>query len=179
MLRVGLCTMAASVSPAAAFHPSLLRPAASVVGLRGGARPLSMMAAEDEIRAFMTTCIDAMDECSKSNDAGKIEAWLKEYTADEGFFVRPSGNPLPFTGLKEMWTAADVSVTQAKLVSVDTVKVFAGGNAAVVTYMMHDKFEFKGTPNDDYAKNTAVLEKIDGKWSWIHGHRATGQPPPE
>ena len=117
-------------------------------------------------------------ESAISGDGDKIQAWLDEYCGDGGFFIRPSGNPLGFNELKDMWTSADVEVTKSDMVSIDSVKVFAGGNAAVCTYTMYDIFNYKGTPNEDYAKNTAVLEKTDGKWKWIQGHRATGQPPP-
>ena len=75
-----------------------------------------------------------------------------------------------------MWSSPDVTVTTAELVSVDSVKIFADGKAAVCTYTMHDVFDYQGTSNTDYAKNTAVLEVRDGKWIWIQGHRATGQP---
>ena len=53
----------------------------------------------------------------------------------------------------------------------------AGGNVAVVTFLEESAFVYKGTPNEDLAKWTAVLEKVDGKWKYVHGHRGTGQPP--
>ena len=47
--------------------------------------------------------------------------------------------------------------------SVDAVSVFAGGRAAHATFTLHDKFAYKGTPNDDLAKYSATLELADGR----------------
>ena len=71
----------------------------------------------------------------------------------------------------------DITFISDDLVSFDSCKVFAGGNAAVATYTRHSKFEYKGTPNDDIAKFSAVLEKVGGQWKMVHGQRATGQAP--
>ena len=174
MLRVGLCAMAIGGSSAAFVRPCALRAAAAC---RIASRPL-MSAAETEVKSFLETALNAMGASAVSGDGATIDKWLKDYCADEGFFVRPSGNPLSFGGLKEMWTAPYVTVTKSDLVSIDSIKVFADGKAAVATYTMHDQFEYKGTPNDDYAKNTAVLEKVGDSWVWIQGHRGSGQPPP-
>ena len=54
---------------------------------------------------------------------------------------------------------------------------FAGGNAAVVVYTCRSKFSYKGTPNDDIAKFSATMEKVDGTWKMVHNHRGTGQAP--
>ena len=35
----------------------------------------------------------------------------------------------------------------------------------------------RGTPNDDVAKFSATLEKVDGGWKIVHLHRGTGQKP--
>lgn len=76
-----------------------------------------------------------------------------------------------------MITCKDVNIKSGTLKSIDTIRVFADDKAAVVTLTCHDQFEYKGTHNDDMAKFSVVLEKIDGEWKVVHGHRATGQKP--
>ena len=34
-----------------------------------------------------------------------------------------------------------------------------------------------GNSNDDVAVLTAVLQRVDGKWSVVHGQRSTGRNP--
>ena len=82
-----------------------------------------------------------------------------------------------------------ISNATSELVSIDSVRLlglFSGwpkglpvppGATAVMTYTSHDKFVYDGTPNDDIAKFTAVLEKGLGGWKMVHQHRATGQKP--
>ena len=92
---------AAAVLPAAAFRPS------SLLLKRAGA-PFSMSmsggvgggSAEDEVnvKAALADTIGAMGLAAVSGDPVKIGAWIQAYCADDGFFIRPSGNPLPFTG---------------------------------------------------------------------------------
>lgn len=52
--------------------------------------------------------------------------------------------------------------------------------AAAITFTLHDKFSYKGTPNDDIAKYSAMLElSEEGSWKIVHAHRASGQKPAE
>jgi hypothetical protein len=39
----------------------------------------------------------------------------------------------------------------------------------------HEEFEYKGTPNDDNVKYSAVFEFIDGKWKINHAHRCSSE----
>lgn len=71
----------------------------------------------------------------------------------------------------------DVSFKKGNLRSIDTIRLFCGAKAAVVTFTCRDVFEYKGTPNDDICKFSIVLEKIGDDWKMVHGHRATGQKP--
>ena len=41
----------------------------------------------------------------------------------------------------------------------------------------HEEFAYKGTPNDDVAKFSAVFDKTSSGWKIVHAHRATGQKP--
>ena len=148
----------------------------SMASLRGGAALMSS-AAEKEVEATLQGYCSGVDESAKSKDGPKIEAMLAKFVAEDAILIRPSGNPLPWTGLKDMWMSKDVNSEMSKLVSVDSMRIFADGKAAVATYTCHDKFTYQGTPNDDIAKYTAVLEKVGDSWKMVHGHRATGQPP--
>ena len=76
-----------------------------------------------------------------------------------------------------MMSNKDINMISSKLLSIDSVREMAGGNAAVVTYTQHDKFTYKETMNDDVSKFTVVLEKIGSSWKVAHAHRATGQKP--
>ena len=76
-----------------------------------------------------------------------------------------------------MFGSGDIEPGQSKLIGVDSIRLLAGGAAAVATYTHHSTFKYKGIPNDDIAKFTAVLEKTPEGWKMVHGHRSTGQPP--
>ena len=93
-------------------------------------------------------------------------------------FIRPSGNPAPPEAFLDMLKSGDVEPGDTELVSVDSIRIFAGGMAAVCCFTQHSTFVYKGVSNDDIAKYTVVLEKDnEGKWKMIHAHRGTGQPP--
>ena len=111
-----------------------------------------------------------------SKDEGKIQAFYDKYYTPDAFFIRPSGNPLDQAGAKAMWMSPDVTIEINVLKSVDTTKVLACGAAAIATYTCHQKFQYKGTDNDDVAKMSATFEKVDGTWKLAQAHRATGQP---
>ena len=53
------------------------------------------------------------------------------------------------------------------------------GDMAYVCYTTHDKFNYKGTQNDDIAVLTSVLQRVDGSWKVVHGQRSTGRKPEE
>ena len=91
--------------------------------------------------------------------------------------IRPSGNPLDLDGFKGMLGSPDIIVEKDEVISVDDVKLFAGGEAAIVVYTTLSKFTYQGNPNDDVAKFSATLEKADGAWKIVHLHRGTGQKP--
>ena len=114
---------------------------------------------------------------SKDLDEEKWKQYLSLWKDDSCIFIRPSGNPLTLDSMKAMFQSGVATITKHDLVDVDTVKVVAGGLAAVATYRMHSIFTYNGTENNDVAKFSSVLENVDGQWKFVHSHRATGQAP--
>ena len=55
-------------------------------------------------------------------------------------------------GFKGMLASPDIIMKSDEVLSVDDVKTFAGGNAAIAVFTTRSAFEYKGTPNDDIAK---------------------------
>ena len=86
----------------------------------------------------------------KAKDRAKLEEMQKKYTVfygmkdDEVTMIRPSGNPMTKKMGDDMLIMPDITVEFCKLVSIDSVRIFAGGLAAVATVTMHEKFTFKG-----------------------------------
>ena len=70
-----------------------------------------------------------------------------------------------------------VHVELQELVSIN--KLHVCGNMAFVVYTSHSKFTYMGNNNDDIAVLTCVLERIDGRWTVVHGQRSTGRSPDE
>ena len=104
------------------------------------------------------------------------EFWNKFYQPDTEF-IRPSGNPLDREGFAAMFANDDISEYTSQFVDVNSAKLRAGGQIAVATCTQREMFKYKGTPNDDLAKFSYVLEKGAQGWRVVHAHRATGQPP--
>ena len=113
-----------------------------------------------------------------SNRTSAAHSPLRSFpTLDSLVRIRPSGNPITPQGMAAMFGSGDIEPGQSKLIGVDSIRLLAGGAAAVATYTHHSTFKYKGIPNDDIAKFTAVLEKTPEGWKMVHGHRSTGQPP--
>ena len=111
------------------------------------------------------------DMCNKDHTVGD------RHMHESCVFVRPSGNPLNKEGWTQMMTNTDVNVESNDLVSINKLNV--SGNMAYVCYTTHGKFTYKGTPNDDVAVLTSILEKSDGRWQVVFGQRSTGRSPTE
>lgn len=58
----------------------------------------------------------------------------------------------------------------------EPIKFIAGGAAAVILCKIHQTFVYKGTPNDDVATVTVVVEKVGDGWVVAHAHRSSGTP---
>lgn len=141
-------------------------------------RKMSSTTAEDEIKSVIEGQFQGFFDITQDFTQEKYDELWAKYWKPDGVLIRPSGNPMG----KEIWgqmLASDaVNYISGELLEVNSVNVFAGGAAAVATYTTHDKFTYMGTPNDDIAKFTVVLEKQeDGTWIIVHGHRGTGQKP--
>ena len=133
---------------------------------------------EAEVKEYLTKFTDAWFKAFSDKDPDQIDAMLETFGIDdETVWIRPSGNPAGTAIMKAMMTSEDVVASKQKIVEFSSVRFLAGGNVAVVTFLEESAFVYKGTPNEDLAKWTAVLEKVDGKWKYVHGHRGTGQPP--
>ena len=131
------------------------------------------MPAESFVISFWN---EVMSAC-KSKEKAKLDAAFEKYFVPDAVLIRPSGNPLDVAGFKEMLGSPDIISETDEVTSVDSEKVFAGGNAAVVVFTTFSKFTYKGTPNEDVAKFSATLELAGGTWKIIHLHRGTGQKP--
>ena len=107
----------------------------------------------------------------------QISTVFDKYFAQNCLMIRPSGNPLDLDGFKGMLGSPDIIVEKDEVISVDDVKLFAGGEAAIVVYTTLSKFTYQGNPNDDVAKFSATLEKANGAGKIVHLHRGTGQKP--
>lgn len=112
------------------------------------------------------------------NDMCNVDYKLgMQHMSDNCVFVRPSGNPLDKNGWESMMTNDDVNVESSKLVSINKLQI--DGNMAFVCYTSHGKFTYKGTPNDDIAVFTSVLQKVNGRWLLVMGQRSSGRKPEE
>lgn len=130
--------------------------------------------------AFIKSWLAAYVVAARAKDGAKFDEMWETYLAPDAVVIRPSGNPMDKGIWKAMITSDDVTFESSELFSFDSSTIFAGGKAASVTYTLHDKFYYKGTPNDDIAKYSATLElSEEGSWKMVHAHRATGQKPAE
>lgn len=128
--------------------------------------------------AFIKSWLADYAVAAKENDVAKFDAMWDKYYAPKAVIIRPSGNPMDRELWRSMITATDIVFESSELVSFDSCTLLAGGKVASVTYTLHDKFSYKGTPNDDIAKYSATLElSEEGGWKTVHAHRATGQKP--
>jgi hypothetical protein len=134
---------------------------------------------ESATQSFVKECFQATMEIWKDQTdyETKIDNLVKKYYVDtDVIIIRPSGNPIKADGFKKVIENEEVQVESLEIVSFDSFREMAGGEAAVLTLTRHDKFTYKETSNNDTCKFTYVLENINGSWKLAHVHRATGQP---
>ena len=138
----------------------------------------STTTAEEEIKSVIEGQIQASFDLTQDFTQEKFDKFWAKYWKPDGIVIRPSGNPMDKKIWGQMLSSDAVNFISSELLELNSVDVFAGGAAAVATYTTHDKFTYMGTPNDDIAKFTLVLEKqADGTWIIVHAHRGTGQKP--
>lgn len=138
--------------------------------IRGGAPNMADAGVEGFLNGM---CNDAI-AVAQTGDAAKIDAYFSKYCTPDCEYIRPSGNPMDVATYKGMLLSNDIKWLSDELVSVDMVKFLAGGDVGVVAYRTRQKFDYKGTMNDDVAKFTAVLDKTADGWKAAHVHRSTG-----
>jgi hypothetical protein len=131
----------------------------------------------DEIKALIEAMHSEQYAAMTSKDETQVDNFFDKFYATDMVFIRPSGNPMDIRSAKGMWLGDDVKTEAQALKSIDTVKILSCGMAAVATYTSHEKFTYKGSPNDDIAKYSMTFEKVGDKWTIVQGHRASGQPP--
>lgn len=141
---------------------------------------------QQEIRDFIHSYNIARSDMSMSPTTemkAKFSQFCQEFgIADDALFIRPSGNAATPSSLLAMLESEDIKYSSMELQSIDSIRLFCGGNGAVVTFTQHDRFEFKGKSHDDICKFTLVLEKgenekNESKWKIVHSHRGPGHPP--
>lgn len=94
----------------------------------------------------------------------------------DGYFIRPSGNPLSLADLVSGCPGIDIR--HQELWSLDDIRFLGSrGDACVVTAKFRQCFSFNGCDNDDVANNTIVLEKHGGDWKVVRWQRSTGCAP--
>ncbi len=91
--------------------------------------------------------------------------------------IRPSGNPLSKESWSAMWKTGDLTDHSFELLSIENLRVFAGGKAAFVVCKSREKFKYKGAQQDDVTNTSFVLEKKGSEWKCVGAQRATGQKP--
>lgn len=111
------------------------------------------------------------DMCNKDYTLGI------KHTHDDCVFIRPTGNPLSKDSWKEMLSCGCVQVESNDLVTINKMQVV--GDMAYVCYTTHNKFNYKGTENNDIAVLTSILQKVNGEWKVVHGQRSSGRNPDE
>lgn len=133
---------------------------------------------DDFLREYLEESI-TMWKC-KENHVEQINKFIKKWYVDpDVVFIRPSGNPLTPEIWSNMMISGDIYFQSSQIISFDSVRLIADGNAAVVTLTQHDEFSYKGKLNNDICKFTFILENIQGNWKIAHVHRSTGQTPDE
>ena len=148
---------------------------------------------KEAVTTFITNAVQGRDACfqllDKETDkdviAKAVTDWWTTYMApdtdddEKTCMMRPSGNPLYCEEYVQMHTSGLIKNSSAKLVSMDHIRIMAGGQAAVVSVVEDQIFTYQGTPNEDRATVTFVLELLDGKLKIVHGHRGAGNPIPK
>lgn len=130
------------------------------------------------LEAFVKSWLADYAVAAREHDAAKFDNMWTKYWAPQAVVIRPSGNPMDRATWRSMITSTDIVFESSECVSFNSCTLIAGGKVAIVTFTLHDKFTYKGTPNDDIAKYSATLELSEqGTWKMVHAHRATGQTP--
>ena len=134
---------------------------------------------EEVIKAMIQGSVDEGFAVASNYSKDTFETFITKYWKPGFSIIRPSGNPMSREVWEGMISSDDVEMVSSELLKVNNVQILACGSAAFAVYTTHDQFKYKGTPNDDIATFTVVLEKnpSTGSWLYVHAHRGTGQKP--
>ena len=143
----------------------------------------------ERIRSFMVDYYEDFDSIFKTSPGSAIkrrkeclQAFVEQYYTPDFIFIRPSGNPVDTKGFVSLMAEHIVAI-RVELVSIDSIQLLAGGMAAVVVFTADQEFLYKGKPESDRAKITAVLHTVNnGREGLIqvgHEHRTQGKPIPK
>lgn len=102
--------------------------------------------------------------------------WERNHTKDY-IYIRPSGNPLDMKGYMEMFESGDIQEFSDTMVAVESIKLFADGEVAVMVFKSEQIFEFRGTLEEDLVTWTVVLvaDQCAQRPRITNIHRATGK----
>lgn len=135
------------------------------------------------VRSFLTDYYEDFDSIFRSSSNKQVqktcfEAFFDQYYTPDALWVRSSGNPIGRDQLGGMLTD-HIDVEHALLVSIDHIRLLAGGLVATVVYTADLQFAFKGTPQNDRTVLTSVLQMQGvGSPKITHVHWSVGQPIP-
>ena len=129
----------------------------------------------ESVRTFIST----NTFCGLKMKEGGDACWNKAY-APGAAIIRPSGNPVFKKDFFRLISNRDIEwLADAELVKIQLIRIFANGLAAVVVFVMDQRFKYKGVENHDRATFTMTLERGPHSWKIIHGQRSTGRPIPK
>ena len=130
-----------------------------------------MSKSEETVRSWWSAFFEAGSK-GKDGDWSKCQAIVTE----DFRFVRPTGNPLGMSGFIDMMSMEGMSFDSSEIIEIN--KVHEGTDSGIVCVTSHDKFTYKGTPNDDICVITFYTVKDDqGSWKIAWGQRSTGRKP--
>ena len=105
------------------------------------------------------------------SEATSNEEWGGSLMSDDCTFIRPSGNPIDKKGFAAMMANKDVVIEKQNVSKILEVREYAGGKLVWVSFLNEAKFTYKGTPNDDLAPISVLVEKTSDGWQIRAGHR--------
>lgn len=135
---------------------------------------------KERVRAHMFDYWEDYDSLIRQANV-KEEHWdtfLRQYFTEDLLWIRSSGNSLDRKGLKTMMLEDCVWIRMA-IVSIDSIQLLAGGQAAVVVFTADQLYMYKGQQERDRTVLTNVLHVVNGCEILIgHEHRCPGMPIP-
>lgn len=148
-----------SINKHPSFLPSARRvPSSPFLTCSTSSRAMSSID-EDALTKWVGEMYSTFTSCTNAHSPEDVQAFWDKYAVDrETIFVRPSGNPLTIDSYVDMATSKDITKHTGELLKVEHIKTLANGQAAVVFFEGSQKFDYKGTPNDDNAKYSVTVD---------------------